>query len=322
MYVEICGSQNLLSWARECEWKEAAGGVGRSARAVARTPATERTGESARVMGDATPAPLPSEPTARPPIPAELDTASGTVLVRNQADCRALHAWPGGAFGEILAYDAVDGSVVTGPPPGAKGHQRRPLGSTVIMLRLRAWEAIFLAFETQPPRLRIVEATSDDNLGTTATTTFAAMEAEAAAAVAAAPALDLATCWRSFCSAEPDLPQLYAAYVALRAAGWYIRDGIKFGFDFALYDPKGPSTRHAPLGALVLTRAGEGERNWLWLQRHARVCHSVGKGLLLCSVEPSSTAGDAAERVPPLMDVQTLRIDGWDPGKAHATLSQ
>jgi hypothetical protein len=261
-------------------------------------------------------------------IVGELLVDTGTVLVRGKESSRALHSWAGGAFGELLVRDALTGAAVTGPPPSASGHVRRPPGSNVLLLRLRAVEAFFLAFHVQPPRLRVV-ARAPHPPPHDGDTSFAAAEEATAAAAAAAPALDAAACWAALRQGEPLLPQLYAAYVALRAAGWYIRDGVKFGFDFALYDASAPASRHAPLGALVLARGGEGERNWLWLQRHARVCHSVGKGLLLCSVEEPSSAAAATERggeeealVPPRLEVRTVRVDNWDPGRAHASLSE
>lgn len=250
----------------------------------------------------------------------ELLGASSTVLVRGEAACRALHSWAGGAFGELLICDAITGHAITGPPPGAKGSTRRPPGSYVVMLQLRAWEAIFLAYDTQPSRLKVVDVPP---MEIDSSHTFAQSEDVAAAIVAAAPGMELGSCWAALCEGETQLPQLYAAYHALRHAGWYIRDGVKFGFDFALYDASGPPARHAPLGALVLTREGEGERSWLWLQRHARVCHSVGKGLLLCRVDESSNAGEDNEppAIPPRLKVRTMRIDGWGPGREHAYLS-
>lgn len=266
-------------------------------------------------------------------ITGELMHVTNTVLVRGEAACRALHSWAGGAFGELLMRDSLSGEAVTGPPPGAKGHVRRPAGSTTVLLRLRSFEAFFLAFEVHPPRLRVVvvpplptRTSPDANEGSgSGVESFAATEAALAAAAFAAPALDASACWAALCTGEPQLPQLHAAYTALRAAGWHIRDGIKFGFDFALYDASAPSSRHAPLGALVLTRGDEGERSWLWLQRHVRVCHSVGKGLLLCSVEAPSERPSEEDRnaaaVPPRLEVRTMRVDGWDPGRAHASLS-
>ena len=105
--------------------------------------------------------------------------------------------------------------------------------------------------------------------------------------------------------------------------------GLKYGFDFALYDAASANSKHAPLGVLVLTARAEGERSWLWLQRHVRVCHTVGKGLLLCTVGPpavcsvdaTSVDGDSYVGVPPPLDVSTMRVDGWDPGREHALLS-
>ena len=263
-----------------------------------------------------------------PPVVGELIASSGTVLVRGETDSRVLHAWLGGAFGELLLYDIVSGAAITGPPPGTKG---RPKDLTIVMLRLRAWEALYLAFDTQPPRLRIVAVPPTD-ASTKVASVFATAEAAAAAAASAAPSLDLATSWKSLREVEPHLPQLHAAYKALRAAGWLIRDGLKFGYDFSLYDGTSPSHMHALLGCLVLTREGAGECNWLCLQRHSRVCHGVGKGLLLCSVEPAAAmlADGAVDEVahvaqlelgPLPMEVSTMRIDGWDPGKEHAAHS-
>ena len=114
-----------------------------------------------------------------------------------------------------------------------------------------------------------------------------------------------------------------------------MRDGVKFGFDFALYDASGSPSKHAPLGAVVVTPHDHHhlERTWLWLQRHSRVCQSVGKGLLLCNVEqpniqdpaPDRSAGVggavlSAEQASAL-HVSTVRVDGWDPDREHAMLS-
>ena len=104
----------------------------------------------------------------------------------------------------------------------------------------------------------------------------------------------------------------------LRRVGWHFRDGVQFGFDFALYDASAPVSRHAPFGGLVV--ANGSERSWLWLQRHARICHSVGKGLIVCSVAPAVVKqGTKAEQELPTQKVAyTMRVNGWDPGRAHA----
>ena len=77
-----------------------------------------------------------------------------TVLVRGELSSRALHSWAGGAFGELLVQDAITGNSITGVK--AKGAARRRPDATVVLLRLRSFEAIFLAFGTASPRLRIV----------------------------------------------------------------------------------------------------------------------------------------------------------------------
>ena len=287
--------------------------------------------------------------------------ASGTCVLRGERDVKSLQAWRGGAFGELLIVDAETGQ-----------RCERKQGSTVLLLRLRAVEAYYLAFGSDPPRLHVVEppeAPEDEDpptLGSAAcSSSVGPSSAEGKASpsgvgaampqptadggsfnilklldsAADAPPLGSAECWALLMEAEPRLPYLYAAYVALRRAGWFIRDGIKFGFDFALYNAAASAAKHAPLGALVLTPHDHDiERSWLWVQRHSRVCHSVGKGLLLCSVEhpqplgdgggdggagavvvgagPNLSAPEAASLV-----VSTMRIDGWDPDRAHAKLS-
>ena len=89
-------------------------------------------------------------------VVGELIAQSATVLVRGEASCRALHAWPGGAFGELLVHDAQTGAPVSGPPPGAKGHKRRPAGSTVVLLRL---QPIGTATVELPPSVRSLPQT-------------------------------------------------------------------------------------------------------------------------------------------------------------------
>jgi hypothetical protein len=218
--------------------------------------------------------------------------AAGTVLVHGDAACRSLHAWNSGAFGELLIVDEAAGKPVS-------YEQRKTVEKTSLYLRLRAAEAYFLAVEVQPPRLAVTWPDPSQE--------GVPMVIEGAEAIAKDEL------WDALLEGEPMLPQLYATYTTLRAAGWKIRDGLKFGFDFMLYDAAGSSGKHAYLGALVLTPDAQGEqRNWLWLQRHARVCHSVGKGLLMCNVEPDSSG---------TLQVRTMRIDGWSLDRQHARIS-
>lgn len=225
---------------------------------------------------------------------------SGDVIVRGLDMVRGLHSWAGGAFGELIAEDGPDG------------------GDETHALRLMAAEAFYLAYAAQPCRLLISRPAAPRAAGTS-DAAGAPMASETPAA--AASALGKAECWDALTEAEPLVPQLYATYVALRAAGWRIRDGLKFGFDYALYDAAGGPAAHAPLGALVLEPDADGERSWLWLQRHVRVCHSVGKNLLLCHVQhvPAGDGGAAAAGPAGDLEVTTLRVRGWDVGKAHAS---
>ena len=253
-----------------------------------------------------------------PPTTAgELLRASATVLLRGKASCYALHRWSGGAFGELLLHDMAGSSVTScdgqaGLTSREKGHfSAHSSDPTVVLLRLRAFEAFRLAFEVASPRLCIGDAAHSPFYA-------AADDAVATAATMETTPLGPSSCWAALCEGEPLLPELHAAYSALRLVGWHVRDGLKFGFDFALYDASAPVSRHAPFGGLVV--ANGSERSWLWLQRHARICHSVGKGLIVCSVAPAvvKQGTNAEQELPTQKVAYTMRVNGWDPGRAHA----
>ena len=229
--------------------------------------------------------------------------ANGTVLVRgSEVECRSLHSWVGGSFGELLAVDEL--SDPAQPAIVVDRLEAREM-KTRMMLRLRAVEAYYLVCGLPEPRLRVIWSPT--------VMPAPAISADATGSEDGSVALSASELWDALEAGEPLLPYLYCAYKTLREAGWRIRDGVKFGFDFALYDGRYGPSKHAPLGALVLVPQEEAERSWLWVQRHARVCHSVGKALLLCSVEPTGEGG--------ALELRTVRIDGWDPGRAHATIS-
>ena len=262
-----------------------------------------------------------AQSTSPPLITGEL-ARHGMVLVRaDAAQSRSLHSWVGGSFGELLSIDAASDDahpVMIVDRLEAKERQ------TKMMLRLRAVEAYYLAYGLPEPRLQVIWSPHAAAAAAAAAANGSDDDAAASAAAAAAAAatdggrgtttpLSATELWEALEAGEPLFPYLYCAYTALRDAGWKIRDGVKFGFDFALYDATGGANKHAPLGAIVLAPQADAERSWLWLQRHARVCHSVGKGLLLCSVEPAGEGG--------ALELSTIRIDGWDPGRAHAHLS-
>ena len=46
-------------------------------------------------------------------------------LVHGDASVKALHAWTGGAFGELLVFDAESGAAISGPAPGTRGAQKK-----------------------------------------------------------------------------------------------------------------------------------------------------------------------------------------------------
>ena len=139
----------------------------------------------------------------------------------------------------------------------------------------------------------------------------------------AAP-MDETESWAAFSAAVPRFAHTYATYRHLRSAGWRLRNGLNFGVDFTLYDPATP-TAHARAGALIIRApGGDGPpENWLWLQRHSRVCGSVAKSLLLCSVEEE---GDGALDLGSLdclrqLRVRTLRFAPFSAAKENSSFS-
>ena len=160
-----------------------------------------------------------------PPTTAgELLRASATVLLRGKASCYALHRWSGGAFGELLLHDMAGSSVTScdgqaGLTSREKGHfSAHSSDPTVVLLRLRAFEAFRLAFEVASPRLCIGDAAHSPFYA-------AADDAVATAATMEATPLGPSSCWAALCEGEPLLPELHAAYAALRPSdGTYATD--------------------------------------------------------------------------------------------------
>lgn len=231
--------------------------------------------------------------------------AVGTLSAFNGAEVRggpavySLHSWPLGGFGE-LAYD-IPTELGSEPTRGPEAQTPERC-----VLLLSAVEAFYLAFGSAPSRLSLVAEVSDE---------------------ASPEVLSDVQCWTIFCAWDALFPQLYAAYRSLRLAGWNIRDGVKFGVDFTLYEPEGGPRAHATHSVLVMTPGAEGERTWLWLQRHVRLCHQVGKELLLCTVEALDAAleADGGESVAldkptcvEALEVRTLHVGSWGAGREHA----
>ncbi|KAL1527475.1 hypothetical protein AB1Y20_016140 [Prymnesium parvum] len=176
-----------------------------------------------------------------------------SVVVRESRAIARLHEWSRGGYGELVPSDAR---------------------SAVRVLRLSTLEAYFLAFEEQ--RLLLRRARPLFLSSHMSSEDCWPMSSE--------------DCWAAFCALSASFPQRYAAYRSLRAAGWVVRTGVPYGTDFALYEPAAEPSAHALLGAIVAEALEPGERTWCWLQLHARLCHAVSKGLLLCWLEQATEA--------------------------------
>jgi tRNA splicing endonuclease len=226
------------------------------------------------------------------------------------AAIQALHAWSNGGFGELL-----------------KGVAGASSGKAIsFSLHLNPVEAFYLMLLD---RLRIWDTSCPV---TVPTESAAATVVELSANV---QPMDAQRCWEAFDHAVPQLARQYAMYYTLRTSGWNLRDGLKFGVDFTLYDPAGAADSHATLGALVVDADTGADLNWIWLQRHLRVCRSVAKGLLFCCAGGTACGGvdyggrgrgngGCDESTPAhlsLLPMQMLAVDPWSANSDHPQLS-
>ena len=228
-------------------------------------------------------------------------TASGSE-VRGALPIRQLHKWSLGGFGELVVerHDGI--AAATGRKKKAKLALPNPDNCTLV---LSAVESFFLLSASNLPKLHLRRP----DAGQPASSTL----------------LGDHECWSTFCHADPMFPQLYVAYRALRNAGWCIRDGLKFGVDFLLYDPHSGPEAHSSYGVLVNPPQHTcGERDWLWLQQRIRLTQQTSKALLLCSVDsPTDLTGKVTPITPSSVDnleVRTVMLSAWSPGKEHASL--
>ena len=189
-----------------------------------------------------------------PPVGEFTGTA---VVVRGGEAIDALHEWCSGGFGELL-------------------QSRDAAGAADDSLRLSTLEAYFLAFQQRRLTLRLALPAPPHPASDAASSSDAAADVGSARGTAE-PLSDAARCWAIFCAAGAAFPHRYAVYRALRAAGWNVRTGVKYGTDFTLYVRDGPPMSHALLTALVASATEPAERSWCWLQQHVRLCHGVAK---------------------------------------------
>lgn len=227
-------------------------------------------------------------------------------VVFGAAGIEALHGWSNGGFGELLSGAAAK----TASDEAGFSLHLSPLEAfhLLSLQRLRVWEGRQAAAPTEEPG-----------------------EASSRISAQASEPMDADSCWEAFGLAVPQFARQYAVYHALRTAGWNLRDGLKFGVDFTLYDQSAQAEDHAAFGALVVSADAGSDRSWLWMQRHMRVCRSVAKGLMLCSVGPraqgsaepggGTTVDESTPACVARLEVNMLEFDSWSAGKEHARLS-
>ena len=230
------------------------------------------------------------------------------VIVIGTAAIESLHSWSQGGFGELLR------GVIPGSTP-----------SLVYSLHLSPLEAFFLLEHKPYARVRVYDARAAPAAPADDAAASSGADGGGGGGGSEQQPMSTQACWEAFGRAVPQFARTYAVFRSLRAAGWHLRDGLKFGVDFALYDPSLAPESHAVLGAIVVGSEPSAERSWLWLQQHTRVCRSVAKGLMLCSVGPSVDECPLDESTPACLDhlpVIMLEVQSCSASKEHAKLSK
>lgn len=85
---------------------------------------------------------------------------------------------------------------------------------------------------------------------------------------------------------SPRFPIRFAVYNYYRKKKWVVRQGLKYGADFVLYE-KGPSVDHSKYVVVIIPITNQNNyltRNWTWVLRMSRLCSQVRKTLILCFV--------------------------------------
>jgi hypothetical protein len=137
------------------------------------------------------------------------------VLVREGSEL--LHPWLQGWYGELVFEASWAPRLPHSPAEGASNGAPK-------VLHLSLTEAFYLAYVVldTPPRLSVESSCGPSSVPLS--------EPEA---------------WLAFSAAQPRFAHNLAAFCALRQAGWYVRCGLKYGADFALYAADGESAAPA-----------------------------------------------------------------------------
>jgi hypothetical protein len=137
------------------------------------------------------------------------------VLVREGSEL--LHPWLQGWYGELVYEASWAPRLPHSPAEGASNGAPK-------VLHLSLTEAFYLAYVVldTPPRLSV----------------------ESSCGLSSVP-LSEPEAWLAFSAAQPRFAHNLAAFCALRQAGWYVRCGLKYGADFALYAADGESAAPA-----------------------------------------------------------------------------
>ena len=137
------------------------------------------------------------------------------VLVREGSEL--LHPWLQGWYGELVFEASWAPRLPHSPAEGASSGAPK-------VLSLSLTEAFYLAYVVldTPPRLSVESSCGPSSVPLS--------EPEA---------------WLAFSAAQPRFAHNLAAFCALRQAGWYVRCGLKYGADFALYAADGESAAPA-----------------------------------------------------------------------------
>lgn len=105
--------------------------------------------------------------------------------------------------------------------------------------------------------------------------------------------LNLYELWRVLVSRDEQFPVLYRVYHHFRAKGWVVRNGLKFGANFLLYQD-GPPFFHSTYSVKIQVNTLNEAMSWRELFGLNRITEATSKELMLVEIDGD---GQAFERV-------------------------
>ncbi|KAI8575334.1 hypothetical protein K450DRAFT_262265 [Umbelopsis ramanniana AG] len=116
----------------------------------------------------------------------------------------------------------------------------------------------------------------------------------------------------------------YVAYHHYRSKAWVVKDGIKFGTDYIIYQ-RGPAFHHGEFAIIIIpsyheTSNKQENLSWSWILGMNRVCSQANKTLVLCYVNlpPQTTVHCLSPECLTQYSVTEMAMKRWIPEKTRS----